>query len=80
MSYPIDGIARPTMEVPSMKCLICGREGVQWIGGKVFGLNPEKCHFLCLQCTAMFEGDYPKSAKREDFKRYEQPWNLWRNC
>jgi hypothetical protein len=69
MVYPIDGLARPGMDIPGFRCPFCNGGRVHW---------NSRGTFLCFACTKEFPAtDLLATGKKakEEYRRFE---NLWR--
>lgn len=80
MAYPYDGVPRPGLDVPGMRCPLCGRVGVLWMSGKCWSLLPiPPPHFQCNQCGDVFAALPPATSRLKamlDAEKRRKVWHL----
>lgn len=78
--FPFDGIPRPDLLVPGMRCKFCGRGAIYWLSGKgAWNLKAPLPHYQCLACGVLFHDDYPRNSKEYFKKYYPKIENLYKN-
>lgn len=82
MAFPVDGIPRPGLDVPGMKCPLCGHGAVYWLDGKgAWNLDAPLPHFKCWWCCQVFHAPHPELSKQHENSIKKSNFvNLWRNC